>query len=110
MKDPYQIIKSRYVTEKSVVLESLHTATSNKSLSRCDTPKYVFLVDPRANKTMIAQAVEEIYSERKVKVLAVNTINVKPKPKRKGRGRPGKTAAFKKAVVTLEAGDSLDAV
>lgn len=109
-QNPYQIIKSRYVTEKSVVLENLHSATSNRSLARCETPKYVFLVDPRANKEMIAKAVETIYSDRKIKVVSVNTINVKAKPKRRGRGRPGHSAGFKKAVVTLEAGDSLDAV
>lgn len=109
-KDPYSIIKSRYVTEKSVVLENLHNATSNRSLARCENPKYVFIVDKRATKPMIAGAVEQIYAEKKVKVVAVNTILVKPKAKQRRRGRPGQTAGFKKAVVTLEAGDSLDAV
>ncbi len=108
--DPYQIVKSRYITEKSVVLENLHSSTSNRSLARCETPKYVFIVDPRANKEAIAKAVEAIYSDRKVRVLSVNTINVKSKPKRRGRGRPGHSAGYKKAIVTLEAGDSLDAV
>lgn len=107
MKNPYGIIKSRHVTEKSVVLENLHSATSNKSLARCQNPKYVFIVDTRANKTEIADAIETIYAEKKIKVVSVNTITVKPK-KRRVRGRPGKTATFKKAVVTLEAGDSLD--
>ncbi|MBJ7448776.1 MAG: 50S ribosomal protein L23 [Parachlamydiales bacterium] len=107
--DPYRIVKSRYVTEKSIVLENLHTATSNRSLSACKNPKFVFLVDPSANKQQIATAVEMIYAERNVKVVAVNTIFVKAKPKRRGRGRPGARASFKKAIVTLEAGDSLDA-
>jgi len=40
-------------------------------------------------------------------VTAVNTINVKPKPRRV-RGRLGKTSAFKKAVVTLASGGTLD--
>jgi large subunit ribosomal protein L23 len=110
MKNPYEIIKSRYVTEKSTMLGSLQSAESNKSLAKCKTPKYVFVVDPRANKREIAEAVEAIYKEQKVKVVKINTINAKRKPKRRGRGRPGETAAFKKAVVTLEPGDSIDNV
>lgn len=110
MRNPYEIVKSRYVTEKSTVLEKLHTAESNKSLARCKTPKYVFIVDRGANKREIAEAVEAIYKEQKVKVVKINTINAKRKTKRRGRGRPGETAAFKKAVVTLEPGDSIDNV
>jgi large subunit ribosomal protein L23 len=108
-KDPYQVIKHQLVTEKSLVLQELKNATSNPSLKRCKSPKYVFVVDRRANKTDIAQALEEIYSEKNIKVVAVNTINVKPKARRV-RGRPGMKPGFKKAVVTLENGDSLDNV
>ncbi|MFC2049298.1 50S ribosomal protein L23 [Chlamydiota bacterium] len=110
MKDPYAIIKSRYVTEKSTILEQLHSAQSNKSLKGCEAPKFVFVVDVKANKHEIASAVEMIYKEEKVKVTKVNTILMKPKPKRRGRGRPGATAAFKKAIVTMEPGDSIDKV
>jgi large subunit ribosomal protein L23 len=110
MKDPYNIIKARHVTEKATVLQSLHTCSSNPSVARCKTPKYVFVVDERANKREIADAIEEIYSSQKVKVLSVNTLNVKSKAKNRRRGRPGKTAAFKKAIVTLEAGDLLENV
>lgn len=106
-RDPYHIIKRRHVTEKSTVLESLKDAANNPSIARCESPKYVFIVDKRANKQEIAQALEEIYKKDDIKVAAVNTINMKPKPRRV-RGRKGKTAAFKKAVVTLEKGDSLD--
>lgn len=67
----------------------------------------MFLVDPKANKIEIAQAIEEIYSEKKIKVVAVNTIRVKPK-QRRVRGNVGYTSGFKKAIVTLEEGDSLD--
>lgn len=106
-KDPYQIIKHQHVTEKSQMLEGLKSATSNPSLARCESPKYVFIVDPTANKQEIASALEEIYSEKKIKVVAVNTINVKAK-QRRVRGRLGMTKSFKKAIVTLEKGDSLD--
>lgn len=108
-KSPYQVIKHQHVTEKSTVLQQLKTMESNPSLKRCKSPKYVFVVDRSANKQEIAQALEEIYHNEGIKVVAVNTINVKPKPRRV-RGRPGFTNAFKKAVVTLRDGDSLDNV
>ncbi len=106
-KSPYEVIKNLRVTEKTTVLQNLKTAESNPSLKRCTSPKYVFVVDPAANKREIAQAVEEIYSDRNVKVVAVNTINVKAKARRV-RGRMGMKAGFKKAIVTLQEGDSLD--
>ena len=108
-KDPYQVVKYQLVTEKSLVLQELKNAKSNPSLARCESPKYVFVVDRKAYKTVIAKAVEEIYSDKSIKVVAVNTINVKPKARRV-RGRPGMKPGFKKAVVTLEKGDSLDNV
>lgn len=108
-KDPYQIVKYQLVTEKTLVLQELKNANSNASVRRCESPKYVFVVDRKANKIDIANAIEEIYSDRNVKVTAVNTINVKPKARRV-RGRPGMKPGFKKAVVTLEKGDSLDNV
>ncbi|CUI17562.1 50S ribosomal protein L23 [Candidatus Protochlamydia naegleriophila] len=108
-KSPYQVVKHQYVTEKSIVLQQLKTAESNPSVKRCESPKYVFIVDRSANKEEIAQAVEEIYKNENVKVMAVNTINVKAKARRV-RGRAGFKNAFKKAIVTLRAGDSLDNV
>ena len=106
-KKPYDVIKSRYVTEKAAVLQGLQHATSNPCVTRCSTPKYLFLVDKRANKKEIAEAVEEIYAVRGVKVTGVNTIMVRPKF-RKVRGREGFRAGFKKAIVSLTAGDTLD--
>lgn len=106
-KSPYSIIKSRHVTEKTQMLSNLKEAESNPSLRRCESPKYVFLVDPRANKQEIASALEEIYREQKIKVSSVNTITIKGK-KRRVRGRTGFRSKIKKAVVTLEKGDSLD--
>jgi large subunit ribosomal protein L23 len=106
-RSPYQIIKHLRVTEKTTILQNLKTAESNRSLKRCKSPKYVFVVEPTANKREIAQAIEEIYSDKNVKVTAVNTINVKPK-QRRVRGRLGMKPGFKKAIVTLQEGDSLD--
>ena len=90
------MIKSRYVTEKASVLQGLEHATSNPCITRCNTPKALFLVDKRANKKEIAEAVEEIYAGRGVKVTGVNTITMKPKPRRV-RGREGFKAGYKKA-------------
>lgn len=66
--------------------------------------KYVFIVDKRANKIQIADAVAEIFD---VKVEKVNTINVKSKKRRVGR-IVGKTASYKKAIVKLAAGESIE--
>ena len=63
------------------------------------TKKYVFKVMKNATKPEIAKAVEEMFG---VKVLDVNTINMKRKPKRLGV-HSGYTATWKKAIVTLTA-------
>jgi large subunit ribosomal protein L23 len=108
-KKLYQVVKHQYVTEKSMMLQRLKTAESNPSLKRCESPKYVFIVDRNANKHEIGRAIEEIYKNEGIKVVAVNTINVKAKARRV-RGRPGFKNAFKKAIVTLRPGDNLDNV
>ncbi len=109
MKTPYSIIKSRHVTEKASVLQSLKDLSSNKAVRKFTLPKYVFVVDKKANKTEIAQAIEQIYAHKNIKVTSVNTINVKSKI-RTVRGRMGKTGAFKKAIVTLSEGNAIDDV
>ena|SRR3990167_1044576 len=103
-KNPYHIIKSRYITEKTEVLHKLHTKESNPSLKKCKKPKYVFVVDKEANKREIADAIEFIYADSKVKVVSVNTIQTAKKP-RMVRGRLGFRSSFKKAIITLEEGD-----
>jgi len=102
-----EIIKHRHVTEKSRVLEGLQHSTSNACSRKCDKPKYVFIVDVKANKKEIKDSIEKIFREKNIKVTNVNTIFKKPK-KRRVRGRLGKTNAIKKAIVTLEAGDNID--
>jgi large subunit ribosomal protein L23 len=67
--------------------------------------KYTFKVHPEAHKTEIRQAVESIF---KVTVLDVNVSKVPAKPKRRGMSvgtRPG----WKKAVVTVAAGETIEA-
>ncbi len=104
--NPYDIVKGRRVTEKARVLSDLHQATSNPSLSRCKTPKVVFDVAMQSNKTEIARAVEAIYADKKVKVVAVNTVLTKGKPRRV-RGFLGHASSYKKAIVTFRPGDVL---
>lgn len=104
---PYDIIKSRRVTEKSRVLEGLAAAESNRSLKKCTAPKVVFNVHFSANKAQIAWAIEQIYAEKKVKVVAVNTV-ISPSKRRRVRGYQGRTASFKKAIVTFRPGDLID--
>lgn len=107
MKNPYEIIKSRRITEKGRVLENLVNAKSNPSVARCQSPKAVFDVHAKANKTEIAHAVEEIYKDKKVKVVKVNTVTIGPK-KRRVRGFMGEASGYKKAVVTFRPGDTIE--
>lgn len=106
-KNPYQVVKNMHITEKSMMLQELKNATSNPCVKRCENPKYVFVVDKDANKAEIAVALEEIYKDKGIKVVAVNTVTLKPK-QRRVRGRVGYRSGLKKAIVTLEKGDSLD--
>lgn len=66
--------------------------------------QYTVVADPRANKIQIRQAVQELF---KVKVVRVNTLNVRGKARRKRTGQAGVTSAWKKAIVTLKPGDKI---
>lgn len=66
--------------------------------------QYTVVADPRANKLQIKQAVQELF---KVKVLRVNTLNVRGKPRRVRTPKEGCTPAWKKAIVTLKKGDAI---
>jgi large subunit ribosomal protein L23 len=105
--DPYSVVESVYITEKATTLAGLAASESNRCVRQCKTPKAVFLVNPNANKQEIAKAIEAIYKESKVTVVKVNTINVRAKPRRV-RGKAGFKAGFRKAIVTFEAGDSIE--
>lgn len=91
MRDPIQIIKTIRLTEKG-------TALSEKF------NRYVFKVDDRATKLEIKYAVEKIFNKE---VVRVNTMNVRGKAKRHRRGAMGRTAGWKKAIVTLKEGDKI---
>lgn len=83
----------------------LRPVITEASVYAMDEKKYTFLVHPKANKTQVKKAIEEIFD---VDVEKVNIMNTKPKPKRFGRYE-GFTSARKKAIVKLtEASKDID--
>jgi large subunit ribosomal protein L23 len=66
--------------------------------------QYTVVADPRANKTQIRRAVQELF---KVKVTKVNTLNVTGKYRRQRTKQAGQAANWKKAIVTLKEGDKI---
>ena len=82
----------------------LRPVVSEKSYELITQNKYTFKVHQDAHKTQVRQAVEELFD---VTVVAVNIVKVQPKPKRRGLTR-GTRPGWKKAVVRLKAGDSIE--
>jgi large subunit ribosomal protein L23 len=66
--------------------------------------QYTIVADPRATKTQIRQAVQELF---KVKVQRVNTLNVRGKLRRQRTSQAGRSSNWKKAIVTLKEGDKI---
>ena len=91
MKEAMQIIIRPLVTEKSTVL-------------REESNQYSFRVIPSASKRQIAAAVEELFD---VHVTDVRTLRMQGKKKRLGRNI-GRKPSWKKAIVTLASGDTVD--
>lgn len=91
MKDSRSIIKKIQVTEKGTLL--------------ADANKYIFEVAPDSNKIEIKRAVEGLFD---VKVTSVNTMNYNGKRKRMRTAKYGKRSDWKRAVVTLAAGNRID--
>ncbi len=94
MNEPYDLVQTVVLTEKATLLgEKLN--------------QYVFRVAPRANKIQIKQAVETLF---KKKVVSVNTCNYDGKKKRERRADYGRKPHWKKAIVTLQAGEKIEFV
>ncbi len=87
--DPTQVIIRPVVSEKSYVLASAN--------------RYTFRVHADAHKTLIRQAVEELFG---VHVVEVRTMSVKSKPKRRGVTR-GRTRSWRKAIVQVRADETI---
>lgn len=77
---------------------------TEKSMANRQNNVYTFKVAKDATKTEIKRAIEEVF---KVEVLNVNTLNTKSKRRRVGR-YAGKTKTYKKAIVTLKSGSSIE--
>ena len=93
MKEPYKVILKPLVTEKSTILR--------------ESNKYAFVVNSKATKSEIRQAAEEIFN-LKGKITQVNTLGVHGKPKGKlFRYRIGRRPNWKKAVITIEEGATI---
>ncbi len=90
-KDPRQIVRRPLITERASQLQE-------------DQNKYLFEVRQDANKIEIKRAMEAIFE---VDVVKVNTSSVPGKMKRLGRFQ-GRRASWKKAIVTLAAGQTID--
>lgn len=87
----YDIVRRAIVTEKSTTMQSMRN-------------QFTFEVARSANKIEVKKAIETLFS---VKVVKVNMLGV-PGKARRAFGRPGETRPWKKAVVTLKQGDSID--
>lgn len=92
MNEPYDIIDTVRLTEKATLLAERDN-------------KYVFQVRPHANKAQIKRAIEVLF---KKSVVAVNTCNYTGKKKRERTAAFGKKPDWKKAIVTLKAGDKIE--
>lgn len=94
-RSPVEVIHGPLVTERSYALYQ--------------DGRYTFRVAKDATKPEIARAIEEQYEAQGIKVVSVNTINVRGKVRRTGRrGVTGRTSDWKKAIVTLQAGQRLE--
>ena len=116
--NPFEIIKTVRLTEKgtrqgSQIVRSHERDKDGKSvLDASGKPKlkeralnqYTVVADRLATKPQIRQAVQELF---KVKVIAINTLNVRGKARRKRTAQAGKTNDWKKAIVTLKEGDKI---
>lgn len=114
----FHIIKTVRLTEKgtrqgSQVVRSFErdkdgkpVLDSNGKPKRTERPlnQYTVVADRLATKPQIKQAVQELF---KVKVLAVNTLNVRGKLRRQRTTQAGKAPDWKKAIVTLKEGDKI---
>ena len=87
----FEVIKTVRLTEKG-------TRQSEKY------NQYTVVADRLATKPQIRQAVQELF---KVKVVRVNTLNVRGKARRQRTAQAGRAPSWKKAIVTLKAGDKI---
>ena len=106
----FEIIKTVRLTEKGTrqgsqpVRYKVKNKDGTEEVKTRTLNQYTVVADPRANKTQIRQAVQELF---KVKVIKVNTLNVRGKFRRQRTKQAGKSSDWKKAIVTLKDGDKI---
>src|SRR5882762_7109968 len=102
----FEIIKTVRLTEKGTRQGSqiIRYKDGGEEVKTRPLNQYTVVADPRANKTQIRQAVQDLF---KVKVLKVNTLNVRGKLRRQRTTQAGKASDWKKAIVTLKQGDKI---
>jgi large subunit ribosomal protein L23 len=100
-RDPKEVMKSERYKRRAARAEARGEKVREPLPPAEVLNKYVFKVHPKATKPEIAEAIEELFG---VEVRDVNTITMKRKPKRLGAHPAGYTAAWKKAIVTLNPG------
>ena len=83
----------------------IEPVVSEKASALREQNKYVFIVHTEATKTQIKEAVAKLFN---VKVVSCTTMNVLGKMKRL-RGKPGRTASYKKAIVRIAEGETIAA-
>ena len=94
MKDIFQVVKKIRLSEKATLLGEQNN-------------EYVFEVDRKSNKLEIKRAVEKLFE---VKVADVRTCNYAGKKKRARRADFGRTAHWKKAIVKLKDGETIELI
>lgn len=114
----FDVIKTVRLTEKGTrqssqtVRSQERDANGKPVLDASGKPKikerplnqYTVVADRRATKPQIRSAVQELF---KVKVTKVNTLNVRGKFRRQRTSQAGQAPSWKKAIVTLKAGDKI---
>lgn len=97
-RTPDQIVYGPVITERSYTLYG--------------QGRYTFRVAKDATKLEIARALEQHYEDQGINVVAVNTMSVAGKKRRifRRRGPVGSTPNWKKAIVTLQAGQKIEGV
>ncbi|MGK0184831.1 MAG: large subunit ribosomal protein L23 [Verrucomicrobiales bacterium] len=94
MKDIFQVVKKIRLSEKATLLGEQNN-------------EFVFEVDRKSNKLEIKRAVEKLFE---VKVADVRTCNYAGKKKRERRADFGRTAHWKKAIVKLKDGETIELI
>src|SRR3989442_15955102 len=106
----FEIIKTARLTEKGtrqgthLVRYKVKTKDGTEETKTRPLNQYNVVADPRANKTQIRQAVQDLF---KVKVIKVNTLNVRGKYRRQRTTQAGQAPNWKKAIVTLKEGQKI---